>query len=537
MPVSDPSHKRYGQYLSHAEVNALTKPHDHALDAVHEWLESHSLSGKKLDYSAAKDWIKISIPVSHAEKLLQTKYSVFRHQDGHTVIRTPEWSLPKHLHSHIQAIQPTTSFLRAAPRKVSHKPIDTKNAIPSTALRQSKQAAALEAGPQQPLDQVCDPELVTPACLRNLYKTAGYVPKALDKNSVAFTNYLNETAMMPDVKRFLTQFRPDAADASIDFTIINNGENTQANLSTAQILKQQNAEGNLDGETLIGMVYPMKVRAYNTGGSPPFKADAFTRTNTNEPYLLWLDYMLNQEKNLPQTVSTSYGDDEQTVPQDYAELVCQRLAALGARGVTLLFASGDNGVGGDGACFLNDGTDKPAFLPSFPDSCPYVTSVGGTKNFNPEVAAWDPKNGFASGGGYSNYFGMPDWQKSAVEAYTKSLGQNFTGWYNASGRAYPDVAAQGQAYAVVWNGRNIMLDGTSASTPTMAGVVALLNDYLVSNGKPTLGFMNPWLYKEGYQGFNDILSGSARGCDGEGFRAGKGWDPVTGVGTPVSRFA
>jgi tripeptidyl-peptidase-1 len=288
------------------------------------------------------------------------------------------------------------------------------------------------------------------------------------------------------------------------------------------------------------MVYPLKVRAYNTGGSPPFKADLFTPINTNEPYLVWLDYMLNNETSLPNTVSTSYGDNEQTVPKEYAETVCQRLAALGARGVTLLFASGDNGVGTDGTCVLNNDSDKRAFMPSFPVTCPFVTGVGGTKLVKQidgsfvEEAAWNPSNRFASGGGYSNYFAMPDYQKSVVEQYTKAMGENYTGLFNASGRAYPDLAAQSQSYAVVWNGKNIILDGTSASCPTMAGVVSLLNDYLISNGKPPLGFMNPWLYKVGYQGFTDVLKGGAKGCDVAGFQAAKGWDAVTGFGTPVS---
>jgi len=45
--------------------------------------------------------------------------------------------------------------------------------------------------------------------------------------------------------------------------------------------------------------------------------------------------------------------------------------------------------------------------------------------------------------------------------------------------------------------------------------------------------MNPWLYKKGYQGFTDITSGSSQGCGVSGFPVTKGWDPVTGFGTPI----
>jgi tripeptidyl-peptidase-1 len=79
---------------------------------------------------------------------------------------------------------------------------------------------------------------------------------------------------------------------------------------------------------------------------------------------------------LPQTISTSYGDDEQTVPFTYASRVCAGMAVLGARGVSILFSSGDYGVG-DGdpnpatqECYSNDGLNVTKFLPAFPASCP-----------------------------------------------------------------------------------------------------------------------------------------------------------------------
>jgi tripeptidyl-peptidase I len=89
--------------------------------------------------------------------------------------------------------------------------------------------------------------------------------------------------------------------------------------------------------------------------------------------LQWLDFVLSQDAaDLPQVFSTSYGDDEQTVPESYAKRVCAGMAQLGARGVTLFFSSGDGGVG-DGSsdptsheCYTNDGKEEVKFIPSFP---------------------------------------------------------------------------------------------------------------------------------------------------------------------------
>ena len=71
-------------------------------------------------------------------------------------------------------------------------------------------------------------------------------------------------------------------------------------------------EANLDAQTILGMTFPELVYSYSTGGSPPFIPDNNTPTDTNEPYLVWVNYVLGQ-KDVPQVISSSYGDDEQSV--------------------------------------------------------------------------------------------------------------------------------------------------------------------------------------------------------------------------------
>lgn len=155
-----------------------------------------------------------------------------------------------------------------------------------------------------------------------------------------------------------------------------------------------------------------------------------------------------------------------------------------------------------------------------------MTSVGATAGVSPEAAA------DFSAGGFSNYFGAPSYQTSAVKSYLSELGGTNSGKYNASGRGYPDVSAQGSGFEVVVDGSIEGLDGTSCASPTFASVVSLLNDRLVAAGKSPLGFLNPFLYSTGASALNDITSGSNPGCNTNGFPAEKGWDPVTGLGTP-----
>jgi len=119
-----------------------------------------------------------------------------------------------------------------------------------------------------------------------------------------------------------------------------------------------------------------------------------------------------------------------------------------------------------------------------------------------------------------------------VPQFFKHLDKDYAGFYNPNGRGYPDIAAQALKFVIVVDNAGLVASGTSCSTPTVAGLISLLNDYLISHGQPTLGFLNPWLYGTGRAGFKDITSGSNPGCGTPGFPAIEGWDPVTGLGTP-----
>ncbi|TAQ87393.1 hypothetical protein B7494_g4288 [Chlorociboria aeruginascens] len=522
--VSDPTHPRYGQHLNETEVNFLIQPTSETLGSVHSWLFSYGIETSSLSYSPAKDWIKISLPVSTIETLLDTKYSIYKHSGGDTLVRTPKWSLPSNLHPHISTIQPTTSFFRPRAQKTTLKsiPLDDFEALAPPASMPFIPA----------VETVCNTSAITPLCLRTLYGTIDYVAQVPGTNKMALNDFLGESNNRSDTSLFLQKFRPEAAPAAYTFDVqlINGGVDEQTQLNATELANGQDLEGNLDSETLLGIAYPTPMTAFITGGSPPYRADLRTPTNSNEPYLDWLNYVLALE-DIPQVVSTSYQDDEQTVPLSYATAVCNGFAQLSARGVSVIFGSGDNGVGEDGTCVTNDGQNTTTFLAMFPSTCPFVTSVGATK-FIPEVVATDTGNGFVSGGGFSRYFPRPAYQGPVVSTYIASLGSQFSGLYNPDGRGFPDLAAQGYHYSTVWNGTEVILDGTSASTPTISAIVALLNDALLAAGKPVMGFLNPWLYIKGFEAFTDVTVGSALGCGTDGFPAQEGWDAVTGFGTP-----
>lgn len=158
-----------------------------------------------------------------------------------------------------------------------------------------------------------------------------------------------------------------------------------------------------------------------------------------EPWLQFVSYMLElPNSELPQVISISYGVNEQAVPRPYALKICQLFGLLTVRGVSIIIASGDQGPGV--SCQSNDGTNTTKFLPAFPGGCPYVTSIGATEGNFPEKAI-----NFSSGG-FSEYWARPAWQDAAVLKYLKGHGDKWKGYYNQSGRGFPDVSAQGIGY-------------------------------------------------------------------------------------------
>ena len=243
-------------------MNELVKPTEDALTQVLDWLQDSGVEDYQLEYSPAKDWIKVTLPVHAVERLLDTEYSVYKHEDGTHLVRTPEWSLPAHLHEHIDTIQPTNSFFRATPMKSTVRPVAALGTtIDISTITPATDATDLTVG------AVCNETSgVTPACLRTLYGTIDYKPQVPGVNRVGLTDYLGETNNRSDVHLFLQMFRPGAAAAAYEFTFdqIDGGSVQQTPDNATQLAAGTDLEGNLDAETILGIDYPTPLTAFTT---------------------------------------------------------------------------------------------------------------------------------------------------------------------------------------------------------------------------------------------------------------------------------
>lgn len=348
--------------------------------------------------------------------------------------------------------------------------------------------------------------------------------------------FLEQYIKYDDVFKFLDTYAPELTPLGYNFSVamLNNGTNPQPN----EPRSRAGIEASLDVEYAMAMAYPANVIYYSTGGRGE-KVDRNgdlmpTNRSDNEPYLEFLRHLLDlSDEEIPHVVSISYADDEQSVPAPYANRVCDLFALAAARGVTFLSGSGDGGASGIGQnqCYSNDGEQRKMFLPTFPASCPYVTAVGATGNTLPVEGAE------FSTGGFSNYFARPEWQNDAVDAYISALGDSHKGLYNESGRAFPDISATGTNYAIQVGGYQTDVYGTSASTPVVAALVAVINDSRLKSGKNSTGWLNPVLYSQPVrEALQDVTTGISQSCafgeDTEpGWESKEGYDCVTGLGS------
>ena len=263
------------------------------------------------------------------------------------------------------------------------------------------------------------------------------------------------------------------------------------------------------------------------------------------------------DQSLAPIITFSFGGCEQDAIRDRP--IAQQ---ANAQGITWVAASGDAGAA---TCdYMYSPTPQAALGPTAdgPASFPEITAVGGTQfddagaistywatrndanhasalSYIPEIV-W---NSYATttlqdtaSGAASNFYPKPSWQIGAV---------------NDSVRDMPDVSLNSTRYLVATsatpaNGLAVV-GGTSASSPSFAGILALLTQYLMQQKvitQPGLGNINPTLYrlaKSTPNAFHDIVNGdnnepcvqgSPQCVNGMmGYAAAPGYDLATGLGT------
>lgn len=240
-------------------------------------------------------------------------------------------------------------------------------------------------------------------------------------------------------------------------------------------------------------------------------------------YANTVEAAVKDEIHQPSVLLIDWGNAEKVyVPTTEMQRINAVLQVAALKGMTVVVPTGNSGA--------SDGVqDKRAHV-DFPASSPWVLSVGGTalvaeKNSIKSEVVWNDNVGGATGGGISEVFPMPDWQKDILMPKNVNNG--------TTGRGVPDVAANASpnmGYTLFIGGHPTVIGGTSAAAPLWAGLIALLNQ---GTGR-RLGYINPLLYKQyGRSGaFHSITSGNNSVAGVKGYTAGPDWNACTGWGSP-----
>jgi tripeptidyl-peptidase-1 len=467
--MSDPSSPKYGRHLTFDEINDLVAPRPESITAVKFFLARHGVDLNRVTESPNSDFISVTVDIALAESLLDTKYYEYVHTDGHWIVRVGE------------------SY--SLPAEVAEHIDLVGPTIRFPGTLRPKIVTSTGTGTAGP---------VTPDFLRTLYNVPKGEATVTKNNSVAVTAFLGQFYDNKDLQSFFTKY--DNSSAGRTATLI--GPNNETSPGT---------EAQLDIEYVMAMAQNTATTFWSAAGS----SDVI-----NEPWLEWLQNV-SASPSVPWVISASYGDWEHTVTYDYAVRSNTEFQKNGARGVSFLASSGDGGVAGAQSRSCDH------FSAVWPAASPYVTGVGGTTN-SPETAA------SLSGGGFSDYWDRPSYQTEVVKNYF-AVATNLpnSSYYNQTGAGFPDVAFQAESFEIVIHGVSEPVSGTSCASPSLAGLIALLNDVRFQANKSSLGYLNPWIYSDtGRTGWNDITTGNNPGCGTKGFYAAAGWDPVTGFGTP-----
>ena len=177
-------------------MEALISPADETTSLVHDWLALHGITPNNISYSPARDWLFLPpLPISTIERMLSASFLSYRHESsGMLATRTLSYSLPRHLHAHIDVVHPTTVFNRLQEMKAIFRLEDHDVTVGGVA---SAADGSMIKGPAgQDIPASCN-TTITPACLQALYRTEGYVPAAANMgNSIGIAGYLEQVGSL-----------------------------------------------------------------------------------------------------------------------------------------------------------------------------------------------------------------------------------------------------------------------------------------------------------------------------------------------------
>ena len=546
--VSDPSSASYRHFLSAKQFHARYDATPAEAASVTSWLKSNDL--KVTGTEAHRRYVDVTGSNAAVEKAFSTTIKTFRH-NGHTVqANTSPVAVP----ASIAPLIITVSGLDTTPSKITH---NTSPKAPSAGYRNARPCsktygqvpASTKADFKTPLPKFQGKTVPYAVCgyTGPLYRAAYEHNSTLDGTGA--TVAITDAYASPTIAKDANTYAKNNGDGAYS-----TGQLAQSPADQYTNKKACDPQGWYGEETLDVEA----VHAMAPGAHILYYASA---SCNDSDFLTTLARVVDD--NQASLVSNSWGDVEANETTDSIAAYEQVFMQGALQGIAFTFSSGDNGDE-----VQNTGIKQA----DYPTSDPYVTSVGGTADaitsagtfafqtgwgtqkytLTSDGTSWSPVGYlYGAGGGNSSLFNKPDYQQGVVPAS------------NGSGRGVPDVAldadpttgmlvGQTQAFPDGNYYSEYRIGGTSLASPLFAGMTALRTQ--AAGGR--LGLLNPSIYKNAGTQFNDVKGTPkdaanvrvdyANGLDSTGgllysirtfnqdssLTVKKGWDDVTGVGSP-----
>eukprot|EP01041_Mallomonas_annulata_P002187 gene2187-4256_t len=511
---SDPSSVEYGKYHSTSSLSEKYGPTTEEIRCVMDHFEG--IEDSTVERNLLGDLLRVTAKVHHIERALNTDlgWHVHASSNERRVVRAVSAiEIPTEVAEKLSFVSLNTPIHTNRANAVDEKKLKRK--IMRHRNRRLRSANATMSMVSNVLTGT------TPSFLAQRYGFT--LSSSIKKGSQSIAAFYYESYSSADLKQFIS-------DVGL----------TYSTSWSRSVQKPRILDG---GSEAVGNGVPTYM--YSMSDNNPYSA--------NEGFLEYLWVVGSQaEPALVHTVP--YADDEATIfdsslsgAVDYAQRVELEFVKMGLRGLTIVFPSGDYGVGGIPA----DATARcDKTWPMWPASSPYVTSVGGTKMSTDGTkelvcsALASVGSSMTSGGGFSKVNARTNapWQSTVVSAYLAKTGVTPpSANFNSLGRGYPDLSIISDNYPAIRTLFVFQESSTALSATVFAAMVSLMNDKRLAAGKPSMGFINPFLYTAQAQDsttFNDITSGD-NACNYKGyscctnkFSASTGWDATSGLGSP-----
>ena len=471
--IYDPKSPAYHQFLTVSQFTAKFGPTQEDYDAVVDFAKSNGFTVT----GGTRDGMEVQVkgPVSAVEAAFHVNMVIFQHPNENRTFfspdREPTTNLPFNLW-HVSGLDnysiPHPLFVKKSDYAATHG-IDAEDVV---------KHATTGSGPSA-------------SFLGSDMRAAYYGGTALTGAGQNLGLFEYEGTDLADLT---TYFKNVKQTNHVPITLLST-DGTSTSCTNAQGC--DDTEQTLDMTQAIGMAPGLKSLVNYIGSLDTAIISAMT---THSP--------------LPTTIGCSWG----WTPADPTTLD-PYFKKMAAQGQNFFAASGDSST-------------WSASNEAWPADDAYVVSVGGTDLVTSSAAGpWKSETAWVdSGGGISpDKIKIPAWQQLSGVITTTNKGSK-------TYRNGPDVSANANFTFYTCADQTACLaneyGGTSFAAPMWAGFIALVNQQLVSQGKATIGFINPTIYADNVTskystGFHDITSGKSGS-----YSAVKGYDLVTGWGSP-----